>query len=230
MSILGIALPLLGVGGGVAFFVLKRFFPLAFKAIGAFLAAVPTKVWIGLAVGAVLVGGYFLHQSKAHGAIKAAYSSGYAAGSSDEDAKWQKRLDAEHKAAMDWKAKADAASSKITDEERARHEAERDAIAARADDQRVRGPGKAAAAPCGRSSGLAGLPASPGGSVQPGSAVDASLAGLSQGQGLAVVPWDDLTTFAASHDAAVAENRTWRSWYAREAKAWVDAKAGAPKP
>jgi hypothetical protein len=226
MSILGIALPLLGVGGGVAFWVLKRFFPLAFKAIGAFLAAVPTKVWIGLAVGAVLVLGFFVHQSKAHKALAAEY----ARGASDEDKAWQKRLDAEHKAAMDWKARADAAAGKITDEERARHEAERDAIAARADDQRVRGPGKAAATPCGRSGGLAGLPAIAGGPVQPGSAVDASLAGLSQGQGLAVVPWDDLTTFAANHDAAVAENRTWRSWYAREAKAWQDAKAGVPKP
>jgi hypothetical protein len=229
MSILGIlgisGLGIGAVGIGMAIFAPGLLANIAKSVVG-FLSAIPPKGWIAIGVGAALILGFFLHQSKAHKALAAEY----ARGASDEDAKWQKRLDAEHKAAMDWKAKADSASSKITDEERARHEAERDAIAARADDQRVRGPGKAAAAPCGRSSGPAGLPASPGGSVSGGSAVDASLAGLSQGQGLAVVPWDDLTTFAASHDAAVAENRTWRSWYAREAKHWADVKAAPPKP
>jgi hypothetical protein len=225
MSILGIVAGVAGIGG-IGFFALRMFAPGILASITAVLAKIPPKGWIAIGAAALLVVGYFVHQHKAHAAIAAAYAKG----SSDRDAAWQKRLDAERAAGQQWKAKAEANAAKISQEERAHHEDDLNVIAARADAQRVRGPGKAAAPSCGGHGDAARLPASPGGHVAAGVAPDATMAGLSPDQGLAIVRWDDLTSFAASHDAERAENLSWRSWYARQAEANRVARETPPKP
>lgn len=223
MGILGIALPLLGIGGIGAALV---FIPGLLPAVIAFAKTIPTKVWIAIAAVALLVAGYFIHQHKAHAAIAAAYAKG----SSDRDAAWQKRLDAEHAAAVKWQRQAEAAQLTISNETGAKHEQALRDIASRADDQRLHGPGRAAAPSCGHV-GSASLPApASGGHAAPGGASDAAVAGLSPDEGLAIVRWDDLTSFAASHDAERAENLIWREWYARQAEANRVAREAGPKP
>lgn len=179
-----------------------------------FLGKVSPTVWIALGIIAALLGGYILHQHKASAVLKAEY----ARGASDRDKAWGKRLDDEHKAALAWKAKAEAAQSKISTEEGIRHEEDLRDIDARALDQRLHGPGAAAAPRCG-SSGAAGVPAAPSRHDTAGRSVGASVAGLPATEGLAVVPWDDLVSLGAGNDAWRSEALTWREWYARQAEA-----------
>jgi hypothetical protein len=225
MSILGIAAGALGVGG-LSFFALRMFAPGILASIAAVAKSIPTKVWIGLAVLALLVVGYFVHQHKAHAALAAEY----ARGSSDRDKAWHKRLDAEHEAAMKWKAKADAASAKITQEIGARHDEEIRAIAALADDQRLRGPGQAAAPACSGSSHAAGLPGGSGGHVASGGASGSGVAGVPPEEPMAVVPWSGLVSVAERADGWRAEVSAWRDWYARQAEANRAAREAGPKP
>lgn len=214
MHILGIAAGILGIGG-VGLFALKLFAPAAFASIAAVAGKIPPKGWIAIGAAALLVTGYFVHQHKAHAALAAEY----ARGSSDRDTAWQKRFDAMHAAALQWKAKAEAKAAGISQEERARHEDTLHTIAARADAERLRGPGKAAAPACVGHVDPARLPAAPGGHVAAGGNADPGLAGLPPEGGLAIVPWNDLVTGAKLADANRSEVNAWRAWYAREVEA-----------
>jgi hypothetical protein len=222
MSILGIALPLLGLGGiGAALW----FIPGLLPAVIAFAKAIPTKVWIAIAAVALLVAGYFIHQHKAHAALAAEY----ARGSSDRDAGMAEAVRCRCTPPRSVEAKAEAAATKISQEERARHDEEIHSIAARADDQRLHGPG-AAAAPCGGHGNSASLPAGPGGHVAADRSPDAGVDRVPAGEGLAIVSWDDLVDWAAAADGWRSEALTWRAWYPRQAEANRVAREAGPKP
>jgi hypothetical protein len=225
MSILGLALGVLVPGGGLAFAIAKFGARTVFGRIGDTARRVPTKAWIALAILAVLIGGYFLHQHRAHVALSAAY----AAGSSDRDKAWQKRLDAEHAEAVKWKAKAESEQASISNDIGARHAQDLRHIDARADEQRLRGPGQAAAPACVRSGDHSSLPPGPGGHVAPGGAGDATVAGLPQGEPLAIVPWNPLVAFGADHDTDRAEVMAWREWYTRQAELNRKERGADPK-
>jgi hypothetical protein len=195
-------------------------FSAAFTAARLFLGKVSPKTWFIIGAAALLVGGFFLHQHKAKQALAAAYAQG----SADRDAAWQKRLDAEHKAALEWKAKAEAVQSKISTETGKHHEETIRDISARAVSQRVHGPGAAAAPDC-RSSGVAGVSSGASDRATAGGSAGASMAGLPSSEGLAVVPWDDLVSLGAGSDAWRSEALTWRDWYARQAEANAAARA-----
>jgi hypothetical protein len=194
--------------------------PGIFTAARIFLGKIPPTVWITIAIVATLLGGYFVHQHKASAMLKAEYARGAA----DRDKAWGKRLDEEHKAALVWKSKAEAAQSKISTEEGIRHEEDLRDIDARARDQRLHGPGAAAAPHCG-SSGTAGVSAAPSRRDAAGRSAGASVAGLPATEGLAVVPWDDLVSLGAGNDAWRSEALIWREWYARQAEASAAARA-----
>lgn len=209
---------LLGLAGlaGIGGLLFRIFMPAVakpvFAAAGALLGRIPPKGWIAIGVAAALVVGFFVHQRRAHQALAEAYAHGEA----DSDAAWSKRLDDEHKAALRWKAQAEAKQSTISKETGARHDQDLHSIASRADDQRLRGPGRAAAAGCGPG-GAARLPAAGGGPVAPAGAADAALAGVPADEPLAIVPWNPLVAYGAEHDALLSEVKAWREWYARQA-------------
>jgi hypothetical protein len=196
------------------------------EAVIRFFRSIPPKVWIAIAAVALLVAACFLHGHQ----VKKAHDAAFAEGAAAEDAKWQKRLDAEHAAALQWKAKADAAATKISQEERARHEDDLNSIAARADAQRLRGPGAAAAAPCGGHGNAARVPAAPGGHVAADRSADAGVDRVPTDEGLAIVSWDDLVDWAAAADGWRSEALTWRTWYPRQAEANRVAREAGPKP
>lgn len=230
MSILGIALPLGGLVLGAGGIALKLFAPglvgtIEAGAVG-IAKGIPPKAWLAIGIAAALVGGYFFHQHKADAALKAAY----AAGTADDAAQWRTRLAQAQAAAEQWRKKAEANAAAISTDERTRHEQDLRDIHARADDQRVHGPGHAAAPACAGSGGDPGLPAAAGGHGAPGGGADAGLVGVPADDPLAIVPWNDLTARAADADANRAEALRWREWYRREADAWEKSRQSAPPP
>lgn len=226
MSPLGLALGAVGVSGlGIGAIFAPGLLANVARSVVGVLQQIPPKGWIAIGIVAALIAGFFIHQHR----VRTVLAAEYARGSADEDAKWKKRLDQEHAEAMAWKGRAAAAAAAISREEKAKNDAERNAIAARADDQRLHGPGQATAPACSRYSGTPGLPAPASGRVEPDRPVDAGLANVPSEEPMAIVPWNDLTRFGASHDAYRSEVKAWRSWYEREAKAWAEAKAaGSP--
>lgn len=212
MSILGIALPLLGVGGiGAALF----FVPGLKEAVVGFVKSIPPKAWLAIGAVALLAGGYFYHQRVAHKALSAEYQRGR----TDEGKAWQDNLDKEHKEAERWRLKFEADEAKISNEERARNEQNLRDITSRADDQRMRGPGKAAAPACVGQVHNPSVPAAASGSKPASGNPNTGLAGLPPEGGLAIVPWADLVALAERADGWRAEVLTWREDYARQAEA-----------
>jgi hypothetical protein len=78
------------------------------------LAKIPPKVWYALAAIALLVGGYFYHQHRAHQHDKALVKSTI----EKRDAQWRTQISKEHAAAVAWKGQADQLHAQIAQDER----------------------------------------------------------------------------------------------------------------
>lgn len=169
-------------------------------------SAVPSKVWIGLAVVIVLLLAAWWHESHSQAMLKEAYEQG----KKDRDAQWEQSIEDARLEAQNWKTKYESASSKLTETERQLHEEQLRSDSARADALRLRGPG-AAAAQCRpvRDSVISG---GSGGSQPANEQAGAAGTGMSSEDG-AIVPWSWLVTTAQSCDADRSEVQRWRSWY-----------------
>ena len=173
-----------------------------------FFGSIPNWAWValGIALAALLGAWWHHHEVKKHDvAVIAA-----------RDAQWNKRLEAEHAAALDWKAKFDAASVRLSAAIKEKNDAEAARINATRDDLLRDGPGKAR---CGQVA-YPGTSAGAGGSVassRPGSSATAS---LPPADGLAAVPWNWLVNTGGQCDLNRSEAQSWRDWYRALVKAW----------
>lgn len=177
------------------------------------LAAVPAWAWKTIAVVIALGLAVWAHQHYANKQISAAYASGWKAANDDRDKQDAEaaRIAAEELAKHDGKAKG------ISDDERSKNDQANSRDAARADDLRLHGPGRASAVSCGPVRGSV-VPASAGGHEPINGTVDAGVAGVPADQGLAGVPWTDLVEFARIYDANRNEVNSWRAWHPRQAE------------
>lgn len=209
--ILGLGLPALAsvigvavLGPGPAFALVKR---------------IPPKVWLALAVVALIIVAGIWHQRHAKAELQAAYDRGVA------DEREANRLERER-----LRAKADrirqgveTLQAKISNQLKDTNNAENRRIAAAGDDLRLRGPGKAAACP--GPGGSAGLPDAAGRHDQAGAARNDAGRRLSEPDRLAVVPWGWLVSHAEGCDLNRQEVLTWRDWYAQQSVAWARYRA-----
>lgn len=182
--------------------------PLALKMapVKAALSRIPRAAWIALAVIAILTLGTCAHKRS----VKKFGEERFAAGVAHEQA----RLEAKAKAI---KAKADAASAKITDKLKAKHDEKVIVINRAADDLRVSGPGKAS---CPGNPGMAGS----SGRSEPASGQGSSARPAMPEQDWAAVPWGWLVESAEKCDLNRAEVLTWREWYRQQSEAWAKIK------
>lgn len=218
MSILLSLLGLGGIGGGIAAWFLVPAIPMFIKPI---LSAIPTKV-LYAALGLIALTFAFIWHGHEVKQIKAA---AFAAGEAKADKDWQSAFDTMHAASNQWKANFETKTAALSDEIRNRHDQDLRDIAARADDLRVRGPGKAAFSCAGRQPD-SGLPAAPGGPVSPSGNQPDSLAPVpADGGPLAVVPWPELVNRTEQADDNASEVTAWREWYARQKALHDDAVA-----
>lgn len=179
--------------------------PLALKLspVGRFIKAVPRSVWIVLAVIAILLLGTCAHKR----AVKKFGDERYAAGVRDEDERITKK-------ALAIKAKADAASAKISAAFKEKNNEENRSIARSADNLRLRGAGKSACPAYSR------VASGPGGPIAPGGAKGASATGLPVEDRIAV-PFGWAVDQAERCDMNRAEVLAWRSWHEAQSKAWA---------
>lgn len=175
------------------------------------LGSIPWQIWAVIAGVALLGVGSCVHGHKVKAFGKAQFSAGRAAA----DADWEKALDKAHADALAWKAKAEANAAAISKEIGERHEATLRADTARANDLRLRGPGKAS---CSGPVHNPGISASPSGHQQAGGRTDAPSSEVPPGD-WAAVPWHYLVDQAQLCDANRSEAISWRDWYAKQAAA-----------
>jgi hypothetical protein len=134
---------------------------------------IPPKVWIGLAVAAVLVGGYFWVNHKIH----QAYANGSKAGHAAQFAHDQAEMAKARALARAYKLKLDTANTKIHNEEQTRHDQTVAANRALADALRLRV--RTSPQPGGR--GVSNLPGAATAGVPAGGPRSTADAGLGQG-------------------------------------------------
>lgn len=190
---------LLGLGG-IGFGVALVMMPGLRLAISGIIAAIPPKVWIGLAALAVAGGAVWWVSNQ----IDGARAEGYAQGGKDREAQWasafseMQRKAGIYKAGFEQVSREQAAALWSKTDETLRRNS------AAADDLRLRGPGAAAAPVCRSGDGAPdrGAADRPGASRGPG---DAPLAPVPDNEALAIVPWLQLTRFAEEHDRTRAE-------------------------
>lgn len=217
--ILPLILSLAGAGGIGGYIALRLFAPGLLAVIGGVLKAIPPKVWLALAALAFVCGLLWWHNHE----VKAAYNRGYATATVERDAKWSASFDTMHGAAQTYAAAFNQQSATLSNQIGARHATELRAIAARADDLRLRGPGRAAA--CARPGAVAGLSPATGGREPSGGTVDDGVAGLPDETPMAIVPWPDLIQRGEDADANRAEVIAWRERDAALRKLWDDYRA-----
>lgn len=164
---------------------------------------VPRFVWIALAAALFYAFALNWHAGKVKALELAAYERGHTAATNA-----MKGLQAER----------ERRDARLAEELRRKHNEEVTRIAGRADDLRLRGPGRSlcpdrpvAAAGAGRHN-EADRPAD-----APGSEVPAGER--------AAVPWGWLTDRAEAHDLYRSEALAWREWYARFSAEWEAWKA-----
>jgi hypothetical protein len=209
----------LASGGGIIGLVAKFGLKTVLGNAGAFIKRVPRWAWIALAVVLAIGAGAIWHGRQLRAHDKALTAQVIA----DRDVQWNKRLAAEHAAALAWKAKADQQLQTITQMQRKVTDEETRRIAADAAAVRLRGPG-AAAAPAGcrpghpaELPGIAGRPvAQPGGAANAGTEVPAE----DGSNRWAIVPWDWAVDVVSERDAFRVEAIGWRSWHASIAAYW----------
>lgn len=175
-------------------------------AIPAILKRIPRGAWIALAVIAILALGTCAHKRS----VKKFGDERYAAGVKAEGERIAKK-------AAEIKAKADAASSKITEHLRKKHDEKVVVITRSADTLRLSGAGKAA---CPRGPVVSG---SPGRSEPASRGSDAAGPEVPSGDS-AAVPWGWLVDRAEKCDLNRVEVLTWRDWYAKQSEAWAKIK------
>lgn len=224
LAVLGLGLP----GGLVTYLVGPA------KILGFFKRA-PRWAWIAFAVVAALVGGYFLHQHKAH-----AHDTALVKATIDKrDQLWRDALAKAHAGAIASRARTEAAGAKISTTLKGKHDAQVRSNASDARDLQLRGPGKAAV-DC-RLGDHPGLPAAAGQPGRPAGGANAAaaevhpadrLAGLPAGArgDFAVIPWSWLVEQGREADDSRAEVLTWRAWYDQQAAAWERMRSQTPKP
>ena len=181
---------------------------LALKAapLKAAIGRIPRGVWIAVAVVAILLVGSCVHKRK----VKAFGDERYAAGVAYEQA----RLEAKAKAI---KAKADAASAKITEKLRTKHDETVTVIYRDADALRLRGPGKAACP------GYPGVSSGPSGSNAASGRPDVAGDRLPVEDRIAL-PFAWTVDNAERCDLNRAEVLTWREWHRQQSEAWAKIK------
>ena len=218
---LTLALSLLGGGGAIG--ALLWFIPGAREILSGIARAIPPRVWLAIAVLALIGAGvwWFNH------AVDIAYKQGRKDGSAARDQAWHGAIAAWNRTADVLRARAEAADRARSELERQIHDQEVRTIDARARSLLLRGPGKAGFA-CGRSEQDAGLSASPGGRDPAGGAADDGMAGLPADEPMATVPWPELVERARAADEDRAEVTAWRRWYAGQSAAWAARKAAPP--
>lgn len=174
--------------------------------VGAIVRAVPRKLWIALAIAAVLLAAFLWHQHRAHAAIAAAEMRG--------EQRAYARIETEARAL---ERKANDLGRKISNRIRSKTDEDNRRIAGTADTLRVRGPGQATCPGGARVPAGAGRPQSPGG--QPDAAGPQMPADeLAAVQ--AAVPWPWLVDRAEQCDLNLTEVTAWRSWYVQQSAAW----------
>lgn len=182
---------------------------------------IPRQVWIVLAALVVLALGWHLHAS----AVRDARAEGLAEGKQTADRQWSAAIEMQRADAARWRKDYETTATALTAEIGARHAQELRIIAARADDLRLRGPGRAAAS-CERSGDPAGLPATPGGLDAAPGAIAGGVAGMPPDGGpFATLPWPELVAQAEQADENRAEVKAWRDWYAAQKAKWERARA-----
>ena len=182
--------------------------PLALKLspVGAFLKRIPRGVWIALVVVAILALGTCAHKRS----VKKFGEERYAAGVKAEGERIAKQ-------AAEMKAKADAASSKITTDLKAKHDEKVIVITRDADTLRLRGAGKASCP------GNPGVPSGSGGSGQASGRTDAPPTGLPIEDRIAL-PFAYAVNQAEVCDLNRQEVLTWREWHKQQSEAWAKIK------
>lgn len=224
---LGIILGVVGLagGGGIVALVARFGLKVVLGKAASIGRAVPPKGWLAIAVASALAIGFIVHQRHAHAALKAADSGGYARAVKV----YQRALAIVHARAVKRRLAAEATGRAISTKTKEANDAQNRDIARRADDQRLRGPGKAAAG-CGPvyNSGISAAGGQPGaGDHRPADAGGTVLPDGDRPADRAVVPWNWLTGRGEQCDLDRAEALTWRSWYQQQAKAWEAMRAGA---
>lgn len=157
------------------------------------LRLVPKWVWIALALAIAFRVATGWHDAR----VKAVWQAGYDQAVADgrEIAK-----------------QTDERTSEIATNIRSKTDETSGRIAARADDQRLRGPGKARAS-------CPAVPAAAGERPEAGRDSDAAGPGL-PAEDRATVPWEWLVRRAATCDLNRAEVLAWREWHQRVLEAW----------
>lgn len=178
---------------------------------------VPWQVWAAIACLVLIGAGLWWHGN----AVEAHYTEAYAAGAADKAAEYDAALAKAHRNAADWRARYEAASASLTETLGDLHDAQARNIAARANDLRLRGPGKARV--CSGPGDRSGPAAGTGRHEPAGGSSDDTLARVPADEPLAIVPWGQLVDFGEAHDIDRDEVLTWRRWY----RANEDLLAGA---
>lgn len=140
------------------------------------------------------------------------------------DAAFQDGVNAEKAATAAAQRQANARAAKINSDIRKNADETDNRIARAADDQRLRGPGKAV---CPR---LAPAPGAASGHVAPAGAADAAVAPLRDDEraDLIALPFSVLIDFAEQHDRLLNEARSWRESDQRQRAA--GSEPAAPQP
>jgi hypothetical protein len=191
---------------------------LKLSGVGGMLKQIPPKVWYALAAIAALAGAYFLHQHHAHSVIAAAKTEQKKA----DDAAWQAAFAKMHEAAAKWKVAAELNGQTIAQRERKLNDEEHSRNAARADDLRLHGPGKAAGC---RPVDHPGLAAVSSGRNKAAPVADAAGREV-PATDWALVPWGWLVDRAKEHDDLLADEQTRRAADAEQRAAWEKMRQG----
>lgn len=182
------------------------------------LKKVPWQVWAGIGAAVLLVFAIWLHQYQVHELYKEAYEAGQKA----ERKVWKTRLAKAQAEGDRWRDDYEKTAAKLTAKIGENHALETRLVAARANDLRLRGPGRAAICP--------GSTPGTGGPEPTGGGPDAPLAPMPPEQPMAIVPWGDLVRHAEEADLNRSEVQTWRTWYVQNVEALRKAKLELPKP
>lgn len=193
-----------GLIGGIALLVLR---PALRAVVGSFARSIPGWVWAAAAALLLLGGLTWYHTS----AVSSAYDRGKIAGAAAEKKDWQVAFAKMKRAAHQWRAESEAQSDRITELTGALHDQTLRDNSVRADDLRLRGPGKAAA--CGRPVADSRLSSAAGSDGRPASPGNAPRGPVPAGDGFAIVPWGWLVQKAEDHDNLRARVTAWDSWY-----------------
>jgi hypothetical protein len=185
---------------------------LLFGRVAGVVKRIPPKAWLYIAIAVAVVAGFLWHQHAAHSALKKADAAGYVRAMGDVE-----------KRALKLKAKMDAVTAKISNQERKRNEEAHRRIDRSADALLVRGPGKA----------VCSVRSQPSASPNPAPGAGQVAGGLDQmpnggGSDLIALPFTGTVKFARQADHCEADLASVWSWYGDLVKAWP--KAGDKSP